>query len=440
MVEAAETDWTQVRVSQFNHFAQREDGSYVVFNARTGFLGTISQALHASLAGDPPLINELPATERRELVRAGLLTTRDELAEISRSYANARGGNAISLTIAPTVACNFACSYCYQDHDNAKVMSPQTQAKVLRFVEHLADTGLEQFSLTWFGGEPLIAHKVLKELTTNLRDLCRRRQVKFGEASIITNASLLTRERAEELASIRVRKAQVSFDSYVYDKGRLRGVCMADGSPSPILLNCLANRDLIDFSIRINVGKSLQPDLERVMDFLKLYGFANNVYVARIHNEKSGLAWASTPTDHTVSVIQFVKKRDEVIVKDERYLTERLRMLKPRTHYCGATRLTSLTLDALGNVYRCWHSVTNPQEAVFNLDQVNDSPGGWDAYSPLNYVECRSCKVLPLCMGGCAHGRVSGLNPNPPCEPIKFEIDGVLKLLATKVRFEVVAA
>jgi uncharacterized protein len=237
-----------------------------------------------------------------------------------------------------------------------------------------------------------------------------------------------------EISALGIRKIQISFDSLIYRVPEKRGVKMEDGSPSPILMNCLVNRDILDFSIRINVGKELDPDLPELLSYLERFGLKDLVYMSRIHNESSGLAWAAPPSDHTISVIQFVKRREDFDVKDADYVKRGLQSLTRRNHYCGATRLTSLAFDAAGHAYRCWHSIGKPAEAIFSLDSVDWEDDPWTEYSPLKYDECRGCKVLPLCMGGCAHGRVSGLNGKPPCEPVKFEIGPLLSFMAKQVR------
>jgi uncharacterized protein len=426
-----------MQLSQFNHFADRPDGTVLFFNAFTGSMGTMQRNTFLAITAEQLKADLLEPSTKRDLVEWGVLTNIDELKKIQTDFDADKSAttSSISFTIAPTIACNFDCSYCYQDHSNKKVMSENVQNQLRDFLTQLAQAGLKRLSVTWFGGEPLIAHKVISRLSPLLHEDCDRYGVSFQGASIITNGTLLTRERAIELRRLGIKKVQISFDSLIYKIPAKRGIRMEDGSPSPILLNCLINRDILDFSIRINVGRELDPDLPELLEQLERYGLSESVYVSRIHNEKSGIGWAATPTDHTISVIKFVSRKNELVTIDEPSINERLASLNKRNHFCGATRLTSFAFDAFGNAYRCWHSVGNPKEAVFSLDEMTKryKDDSWSKYTPLNYSECRSCKVLPLCMGGCSHGRVAGLNDKPPCEPIKFEIEPLMKFLAKKV-------
>ena len=68
----------------------------------------------------------------------------------------------LRVTILTTLQCNFACGYCIQgDHDDynkhATKMSLDTAARVAAWVESRLDqVRPESFTLTFFGGEPLL--------------------------------------------------------------------------------------------------------------------------------------------------------------------------------------------------------------------------------------------------------------------------------------------
>lgn len=63
----------------------------------------------------------------------------------------------LSLVIAATSNCNFRCVYCYERSVlRASTMSEATQEAIVKFVESEAPH-LESFTVTWYGGEPLLA-------------------------------------------------------------------------------------------------------------------------------------------------------------------------------------------------------------------------------------------------------------------------------------------
>ena len=77
------------------------------------------------------------------------MTIRQE--EFDRCVAN----NALRLILMPTEACNFRCTYCYEDF-RYKRMDDSVVTGVKRFLD-LRASHLSQLEISWFGGEPLLA-------------------------------------------------------------------------------------------------------------------------------------------------------------------------------------------------------------------------------------------------------------------------------------------
>lgn len=70
----------------------------------------------------------------------------------------------LSLVIAATSNCNFRCVYCYERSVlRASTMSEATQEAIVKFVESEAPH-LESFTVTWYGGEPLLALDIIESL------------------------------------------------------------------------------------------------------------------------------------------------------------------------------------------------------------------------------------------------------------------------------------
>lgn len=113
--------------------------------------------------------------------------------------------------------------------------------------------------------------------------------------------------------------------------------------------------------------------------------------------------------------------------------------LQPKAHPCSATSGQMFVIDPKGYISRCWHSAGSPSEAMGNVHEVSSSietsdvAKRWKIFLPFTYNACKTCKVLPLCMGGCSHPRVFMEATKPPCESIKkqiqFCVDAVGKML-----------
>ncbi len=118
----------------------------------------------------------------------------------------------LSLILYPTEDCNFRCSYCYEEHTKGK-MSPS----VIKAIKRLIDSRLEEpefhsLSLQWFGGEPLLAQDIIEDMATHVLARTSRRKNFNFDMGITTNAYLLTREVAAQLASLGTTFYQVSLD------------------------------------------------------------------------------------------------------------------------------------------------------------------------------------------------------------------------------------
>ena len=181
-------------------------------NARTGGILSLNpeyaQKFKRIQEGDVRDADDLVA----ELIRGGILVNeeRDELGEIRLQSRAARFANtALSLTIAPTMACNFCCPYCYEKGQAYTTMGEEVLTQLSKFVKDYYP-GIASLSVGWYGGEPLLGMKMIERITSDLKDVvgptCEY------SASIVTNGYLLTPDVARRLAACGVTSAQVTID------------------------------------------------------------------------------------------------------------------------------------------------------------------------------------------------------------------------------------
>ena len=92
-----------------------------------------------------------------------------------------------------TENCNLACTYCFEKHHN-KYMSNET---IVRALDWLSNNALamrtKEFSVTLFGGEPLLNFEGVKKAITYGEYIANVKNLRF-RASIITNATVMTPE------------------------------------------------------------------------------------------------------------------------------------------------------------------------------------------------------------------------------------------------------
>ncbi len=97
------------------------------------------------------------------------------------------------ISVIFTDACNMRCTYC----TTAKRPSFLDEPRLLKMVRLMADTHPAPLDLNFHGGEPLLNWDRVVDLVTHIRSWDHARRVSLN---ICTNASLLTRDRAQFLA------------------------------------------------------------------------------------------------------------------------------------------------------------------------------------------------------------------------------------------------
>ena len=102
-----------------------------------------------------------------------------------------------SLSLIVTHRCNVNCSYCYEktyERDNGHMNINVAKDAISYYMER--DDGYEKLSIEFFGGEPLLAFPLIKEIVEWFFSRSWKKKAFFG---IQTNGTLLTKEMKEWL-------------------------------------------------------------------------------------------------------------------------------------------------------------------------------------------------------------------------------------------------
>ena len=187
----------------------------VFYNSRTGALAVVHEDQYKQYKGFQEKGKEIEDAEfLKNLLKCGYLLPAevDEKFLIKTNMMQGRyNKNLLSLTIAPTMACNFRCVYCFEKgHYGNSLMDGETQIALMNFIKSHLD-GVKNINVTWFGGEPLLGMSVIESLSEQIIALCEEKELQY-QAGIITNGYLLTPENAEKLKKYNVRYAQVTVD------------------------------------------------------------------------------------------------------------------------------------------------------------------------------------------------------------------------------------
>jgi len=417
---------SRIRESRYNVVVERDDRVWI-HNGLSGQVMSLSAdewaATQDFLAGS----ENFPAVELlRDLTLGRMLITTDidELEVLERRY---RAGTAdrttFGLTIVTSLGCNFDCPYCYQVKPRA-ILDDETVGLLLELLDEQLVT-IEQFGVTWFGGEPLLGADRLFELSEEFFRRCDDAGVAYS-ADIVTNGYLLTPEMAARLRALRVTKAQITLDGPAETHDRMRPLRNGKGTFDVILANVAACADLLPITIRVNLDTANVSSYMPLIDELVERGLAGKVtvYPGQLVAYDEGIgAPSETYRPRCFTLPEFADVEREFLAYARARGLAPAALPHPVATPCTAVRVNELVVGANGELYKCWDSVGNDQEVVGHLRSWKDPDDRilkWLHYDPFADEGCRSCIALPTCMGGCAHHAMSDPTGGSKCSTFRL--------------------
>lgn len=305
------------------------------------------------------------------------------------------------LTIVPTLACNFRCTYCFERYRRPVHMDEETQAAVVKFIRRFGR--LQTLHVGWFGGEPLLRFDTVCRLTEMIRGL----GIPFS-GSLVTNGYLLEDHVIDQLDACKIEWIQVTIDGPEEIHNRRRIHATGGGTYSKIIGNLekLVQKWRGRLSIRVNVDKSNMAGYAEISRQLSRKFEGKNV---GIHH---GIV-ADSPDENPDLACEF-SREDEADFCIGLYqacgMVARSFFPKPYGG-CVATIRNGIVVGPKGELYNCWHDVGDESMVIgtifddksWNMTLLAKYMVGINMYDD---PRCRNCFCLPVCDGGCPHFRL----------------------------------
>lgn len=377
--------------------------------------------------------------EKRVLVKAGeeenLLLVRQH-----RRLANCFNTTRLNLTICPTLRCNFRCVYCFETTQaEGRFMSVETQERLIAWIrEH---SNIRTLSVSWYGGEPLLAFDTICALTENFLSLGLAQY----RAALFTNGYLLDHEKIVQLNDLKIVSIEITLDGLaeVHDTRRV----LVGGGPTydRILENVSALMDS-DYSgecrIRVNLDKR---NLEGFLDLRsELLGRFKGKKLS-VHPELVTITWEqSYKRDNCLDTGEWAGFDLELARRHGILPTGGLHPPGYSYYVCMAGMNQDFTVGPEGELYKCGDAVGRSAMVVGNIHAKDTitHPELRAQYTigldPYRDPECLACAVLPICEGGCPQRRMlakhNGREEIEYCSPYKTRLQDYLEAYIDTVR------
>jgi uncharacterized protein len=307
-----------------------------------------------------------------------------------------------SITICPTLACNFHCFYCFEKtQKNTTVMSQETIDKLIVFIKKRI--GSKKIKIDWYGGEPTLAFDKIQTITQRINN----EGIVIDSARLVTNGYLLDSSMINELNDLHIQSVQITLDGIqeIHDKRRrLRG-------GKATFERIITNIDtLADSSYRGKCHIRVNIDNENMKSYtllrkklLERYKDKQvNIYASRV----KGDAVSTLTSDEWTEFCLELYRQDGIISNSIFY---------PKSNdfgSCVANFNAMYVIGPNGEIYKCWEDVGITKNVIGNI--YHEEPiSNYELLAAYNigsdpYVDekCLDCRFLPICSEVCVKKRI----------------------------------
>lgn len=404
----------------------------VLYNSRTGSLALIEEEqfqIYEKFANGSEVVFEQELLDNLKMGGFVIDSSIDELDLIRLNLLQSRFDRSVlSLTIAPTSNCNFRCVYCYEkDSIQPVTMSEETQDSLMNFVDNNLH-GVTGFNVSWYGGEPLLALGIIEKLSRYFISTCKERNIVYN-ASIVTNGYLLSNQVVDRLVAMKISNIQVTLDGAAEDHDLRRPLVGGLPTFNRIVdnLGSLKGRTDILIAIRINTDKHNIDRVDRVVDILNERGLTDitRPYLAMVENLNG--TYNDNGCFHTN---EFSMVMYNFILRNKLNAIEYIPV--QISNYCCADFAGAYVVNADGRLYKCWCDIGNLEKAVGSVNEGivnNDVLCSYMLYNAADDQECKACKYLPICMGGCPFLRI--MRSTQRCSKMKHGLSAFMEVIPT---------
>ncbi len=306
------------------------------------------------------------------------------------------------LTINPTMNCNFKCWYCYETHIKKSRLESEEIEKINKFVDITANNNkLEQFTLSFFGGEPLLYfERNVTPLIDHFVSTCVNKNIVYN-INFTTNGYLINKNFIDYFAENNFKcNLQITLDGYREEHDKVRYVSKNKGSYFEIINNVklLINNHFF-VTLRVNYTNENLPNTNKIpSDFSEIKQEIKDKYLRFDFHR----VWQNDQIDDLNLVLE---KNMEEIRENGFDATGNFSPNNVQDS-CYADKRNSVVINYNGDIFKC---TARDFETKNRAGYIDDN--GiliWEndylerrMKAKFNNKPCLTCRIMPLCNGGC---------------------------------------
>jgi uncharacterized protein len=418
----------------------------ILFSTRSGRAVKIKETIKDKLLQQD--VDNIAESVKKQLIDIKALVPADENelhTIVEENNSSIRNATELYEVIQPSAMCQLGCDYCGQEHTKDYII-PAVYNKLLERIQLKLKSGnYKSLYIGWFGGEPLMGLKQIREISRELKKITQLNGLGYG-AKIVTNGLSLKpaifRELAQEMA---IKHVEITLDGtgMYHDQRRIT----KEGKPTfnLILKNVVDITSMPDYfdldckiSLRCNV------------DYRNVEGVSPLIKLLAEHKLQDKLAyfypigvysWGGNEAHHkSLTKEQFAELEIDWMIEmlEHGFLPGLLPNRVKKV--CMAVSKSSEMYDAFGNIFNCTEvSYTSYYKGTpyvlgnLKMDHtyVEENRPLHTWYSDMKddskakRFPCTTCRMLPVCGGGCPKSWHEDMRA---CPSAKFNIKDRLAL------------
>lgn len=367
----------------------------------------------------------------------------DEMSRYKAEYYQKKyDNNSFELYFVPTYACNLKCIYCWQRTDiHTHEISDERSSQIIKkealdsintfWKKYLLRDRCKSFSLTFFGGEPFVAKKIVLNEARDVKKYCTENNIDYY-INFYTNGVLLDENMVSNLKEFNIGFVRVTLDGSKKVTDRYRVYLDGRGTYDDVIKALFLLKDAkITSTVQLQMNKDTTADDLRVLfDDLKNKGLNDLMIEPRplVDPRTCGASQIERglSTFYTVPIEEIPRLRYTIFKELQEFGFPIIPPPFGDLLHCKSELHNFLLVDNYLDVYKCIATAGVKELSVGHLNLKgefipNNFYYEWESWSPFDefHKKCQDCWALPACGGGCQTGsRLAMLQIGRPVPPM----------------------